>query len=541
MKCYGYETDSQFILCIENVESAELEDTILHMAWRKEGDKFIFPFQHNVCRNQGEKDLIATNFNRLGKAMFEASLHGFDWEKPLQILAQKFNDNGIEWYIVGSVSDSVRGINVKPFDMDIVIHTRDYYKVKDICYSAFSDSVIQPFADMQGELAMKYFGRLFLAGATIDIAADEGWNLENRQPKYEKITWNGHEIYLESLQLRYKIEIARERADRIKAIEEYINRNEALLAHLINKKIFSYSASICKLDKGGSGASLYIVEDANKHYVIKNIEIDKINNKSLNKSLKREYHFYKISNNFKLSFLPEVIYTEQNEILGIIIVLKHYRAIAYPEWSLQKQLESVDIIAQIHGMSKIFIDRLKIKAEPIDIDIKNLNKSYADWLRIVNKFDNDFDKSIVDNIYKDFHQFVDFINSNRQYFCHGDYYVDNFVLDENDRLILIDWQNYHIGGKDEIAFYISIGNDWGVDIKEEEIKKHYCERLSFYTKSDISMHELETECNVSTVFVTFLHWGNYLQDSDIERIKPIFNKMASSYNSAKQDGGFYAD
>jgi hypothetical protein len=76
---------------------------------------------------------------------------------------------------------------------------------------------------------------MFLAGALVEVAADEIWDMESRQPEhkkamwtryehseYEKTVWRGYNIYLESLQHRYQIEIARKREDRIKALEEYI-------------------------------------------------------------------------------------------------------------------------------------------------------------------------------------------------------------------------------------------------------------------------------------------------------------------------------
>jgi hypothetical protein len=64
-----------------------------------------------------------------------------------------------------------------------------------------------------------------LAAGLIEIAADIKWNLEHRQPKYEKISWNDCDVYVDDLQLRYKTEIVRNRKDRIKAIEEYMNRH----------------------------------------------------------------------------------------------------------------------------------------------------------------------------------------------------------------------------------------------------------------------------------------------------------------------------
>jgi len=236
MKCYCYETDSQFVFCVEGVENAQLEDTIKHKAWEKIDDKLILSYPQTVFSNQREKELIISNFSRLGQAMFESSLRGFDWEEPLDLVAQQFAVNSIEWYIVGSVCDTIRGVDVKPSDIDIVVHTRDFLKAKDICYSTFAEVIIAPF-ETQGIFMLQNFGRMFLAGALVEIVADERWNLAYRQPKneksvwrdngytqpeYIKTVWRGHDLYLETLQHRHQAETKRNRTDRIKAIEKII-------------------------------------------------------------------------------------------------------------------------------------------------------------------------------------------------------------------------------------------------------------------------------------------------------------------------------
>jgi hypothetical protein len=237
MNCYCYETDSEFFFCVEGVEDTQLEYAIQHMAWVKNDGKFIRSYPQSTFSSQDEKERISGNFVRLGQSLFESSLVGFDWKKPLDLVAQKFTANGIEWYIVGSVSDAVRGVNISPFDIDIVVRTKDFHKTKGICFSAFPEAIIAPF-DTQGTLALQYFGRMFLAGAMVEIVADERWNLDYRQPEnensvwrdygytkpeYIKATWRGYDVYLETLQHRYETEVKRNRTDRIKAIEEWRN------------------------------------------------------------------------------------------------------------------------------------------------------------------------------------------------------------------------------------------------------------------------------------------------------------------------------
>lgn len=161
-----------------------------------------------------DKELVKRNFARLGQSMFEGV---FDWKNVLLLIAQKFLDNGIEWYIIGSTSEAVLGVNIKPHDIDIIVHTKDFYKVKNI----FSDYVVEPFVDNKGTWLVRYFGRLCLDGALVDIAADEKMNLGNHQ--YDKVSWNDYDIFIEPLQVRYQTELDRNREERIKAIDEYMN------------------------------------------------------------------------------------------------------------------------------------------------------------------------------------------------------------------------------------------------------------------------------------------------------------------------------
>ena len=225
MKCYCYETKSDFIFCVEDVENEQLEDFVQYKGWEKKDGKFLMSYPQHMF-SDCDKDLINNNFARLGPAVFKSGLFGFDWKKPLETVAQKFEESGVEWYLIGSASDAVRGVDVKPGDIDLVVNTRDYEKVKRILNHHFSDAIITPFTDNKGLLPLQYLSRLFIDGALFEIAADEKWNLGNRQPEYEKISWHGYHFYVEALKLRYQIELGRKRKDRIKAIQAYMNRAE---------------------------------------------------------------------------------------------------------------------------------------------------------------------------------------------------------------------------------------------------------------------------------------------------------------------------
>lgn len=215
MKCYCYESEANFVFCVEDFEP-ELEANLKHAWFEKSEQKYCKKYSKNMEANGvtfWHKKIISENFKRLGPMMFRGE---FKWEEIIPLLADQFNDAGIEWYIIGSIGDALRGINVIPHD--IVVNTADFFKVRDL----FSDFVVEPFVDNLDTWVVRYFGRLCIDGAMIDIAADEKKNLENGS--YDLVGWNNYKIYVESFQSRYQTEIQRNRIDRIQAFEDFMEK-----------------------------------------------------------------------------------------------------------------------------------------------------------------------------------------------------------------------------------------------------------------------------------------------------------------------------
>lgn len=211
MKCYCYETASEFVLCAEQVAPEQVEG--VKAAWfQEEAGRFVKVYPSTV----EDKALISYNFERLGEAMLT---NEGDWSVALASFAQKCKAHGIEWYITGSISEAARGVSIEPHDIDIVVHERDFYKVRD----AFSECVVEPFVDNMGTWIVRYFGRLCLDGVMVDVVADASRNAESYS--YERILWNGFPLLVESLEKRLAIERERERHDRICAIEAFMVRS----------------------------------------------------------------------------------------------------------------------------------------------------------------------------------------------------------------------------------------------------------------------------------------------------------------------------
>jgi len=219
MKCYCYETETAFIYCVEDAEGKIYENLQADPYWTKTDDgKFVKIYPTDTgwddawYADPAYKNAIVNNFARLGQSWLEGV---FDWETVLLFLAKTFAENEIEWYIIGSAGDAVRGVDIKPHDIDIAVHTKDFYKVKDL----FREYTVEPLGDNKGSWLVRFFGKLCVDGASVDVAADD--KIYN-QDAYEKVLWNGYDVYAEPLRDRYEVEIQRGRQDRITAIEKHM-------------------------------------------------------------------------------------------------------------------------------------------------------------------------------------------------------------------------------------------------------------------------------------------------------------------------------
>ena len=214
MKCYCYEESSKFIWCVEDAPD-EYFQNIINVGFEKRGDKYFREYPIDNFHWTEDKKIIAENFARLGESYF---LHKGDWKTSMTTFIEKCEAHNIRWYTTGSMSETLIGVNIQPGDIDIISHTDDFFKMREI----FSAYTIEPFVDYHGTWFIRYFARLCINDFKVEIAADNSRNEENHF--YESIKWETYDLKVEPLKDRYEIELYRGRKDRIKAIEEYLNQ-----------------------------------------------------------------------------------------------------------------------------------------------------------------------------------------------------------------------------------------------------------------------------------------------------------------------------
>lgn len=148
------------------------------------------------------------------------------WEKALTEFCKGTQGTNIDWWLTGRCAACIHGIKMNPHDADIMIDSGSVDEITDV----FSDCLIEPIVDINGWLT-KDFGVIFLH-ARIDIASDPQEILDTPEPvcgpyarqNFETIKWNGYEIQVPPLELQLNVNKRRERMDRVKLIEDFLNK-----------------------------------------------------------------------------------------------------------------------------------------------------------------------------------------------------------------------------------------------------------------------------------------------------------------------------
>ena len=57
-----------------------------------------------------------------------------NWEKSLEIFAEKCFSKNIEQNVIGSVSEAIIGVKIIPHDIDIVVNENDFFETRDLFF-----------------------------------------------------------------------------------------------------------------------------------------------------------------------------------------------------------------------------------------------------------------------------------------------------------------------------------------------------------------------------------------------------------------------
>jgi hypothetical protein len=170
---------------------------------------------------------IYSNFSRYAEEMVlqMAGVHPVPWEKCLITFLQTVESHNIDWWLCGSGALAVRGMEIEPHDIDLVVADADAQKLGNL----LSEYLVEPFVRVE-DWFCHWFGRAFLGARLewvggVDERADQpavsdfGPTAENH---LETVVWRDREIRVPPLELQLKVSKRRGLNERVEMIKRVL-------------------------------------------------------------------------------------------------------------------------------------------------------------------------------------------------------------------------------------------------------------------------------------------------------------------------------
>lgn len=222
----SFKEDENNVLFVVSNSLPEYKNVFESSFYSLENGSYVKRFPKNIQN----MDKIKANFKKYAEDMFGQMgyFKEVPWEDALLDFINKVEGTDIDWWLTGSCATCLRGIDVQPHDIDIMLSSKDIDIINDI----FGDYIVEPIRSSKGWV-VNYFGVLFI-GARIDLAFDPEDFVDNPEPvdfgpyaikNLEEINWKGKIVKIPPLNLQLQVNKRRGRNDRVRAIEDYMNSN----------------------------------------------------------------------------------------------------------------------------------------------------------------------------------------------------------------------------------------------------------------------------------------------------------------------------
>jgi hypothetical protein len=142
-----------------------------------------------------------------------ARMRPVPWGKALGVFMDKIEDEPIKWRIAGSVGPALRGIEVEPRDIDLVVDNESAQKLGAI----LAEYMVEPVVSTQGWIA-NWFGRAFMFARVEWVGVDDPYDVDGLRV----VNWRGREIRVPPLKMHLEEDENRGLIERAEKIKEYL-------------------------------------------------------------------------------------------------------------------------------------------------------------------------------------------------------------------------------------------------------------------------------------------------------------------------------
>ena len=280
-----------------------------------------------------------------------------------------------------------------------------------------------------------------------------------------------------------------------------------------------------KLTIGKSGADVY---DIDGNYILKHVRRELLREKELFDLYQKESVFYQVINEQNLCCIPKVLVNKRMDD-EIVILMKKYQTPLRDCIDESFLFRVMQALASVHSCEiPSFLSSLQTAANPLTTE--QIADCIMGWKKVLNEHPRFFDDSVIDEVAERINDLIIWHNSTPKVLCHGDFHMDNLLLDTDNTIIICDWQGVGCGDvSGDLSFFISRLDSDGITVDKQHLVDLYAKAVFEKSAMRVDKDQILGHMYAANTITSFVFWHEYLHNTTKERVKRIYNEMQENF------------
>jgi len=284
---------------------------------------------------------------------------------------------------------------------------------------------------------------------------------------------------------------------------------------------------------GASGASVYRLRFPPGDLVLKVTRPE--SPAYLLERARREIQFYRhLASNVQVQ-VPRVIASRCDNAIGACLLLEAYEPSHPPAaWTETRYVQAAEQLGRFHAafwgevrdLSTFgWLRRIKELAEA------DIRRASTHWERL--RAEGRFETVLTPERYLwilDLLRRIREVGTDPSTFpitlCHGDFHIDNILMDRGGGMVFADWQEVGPGlGPEDLSFFLQRASSAGGTVPRGAMIDAYRRSLAANTDADVSVSDIRRVMDAAELQTRLLHWPAYLTDASEDQLTDLLDRI----------------
>ncbi|GKX65158.1 phosphotransferase family protein [Inconstantimicrobium mannanitabidum] len=208
--------------------------------------------------------------------------------------------------------------------------------------------------------------------------------------------------------------------------------------------------------------------------------------------------------------------------------MKKYRMVEHDEMNHLLLAKIMKVIAMVHHyqVPQFLLHNLTDVKTLTDEHIMNCVNG---WNSVLREHKGLFDEKLIEKIAININSIILWHASGEAVLNHGDFHLDNVLIDDEENIVICDWQSVSTGDvSNDLAFFLSRLNVDRFVISERVVIDQYLKAVYELYGKILDSKAIYSHMSASTLITSFVFWHEYLHGASEEMVGKIYEKIVQS-------------